>query len=205
MTSTPKTYQKVCKYCGSEFESTARNTRYCSKVCSDKAQEINIRKTKKRRTKRKEYSLNKKVNNTLSYAYKTAHKVAELFLIPKVCNCSAYNFDTPCTGDLELNHKDLNPFNNNPNNLEYLCKHHHARYHAEVVGDVNVVAEYQSLIESNIRELGLISKDDTYVKAELVAESMYRENTTKNLSDNMVQDFNDTLRDARILDTNDSE
>ena len=119
-------YNKICIYCGKEFQSNSRNTRYCSKECLDKAQLKRQSVTKRRRVRRKEYDKNKEVCRLLSRAYKLAKSVAEELKLPK-CNCEY------CKGgstDIELHHLNLNPLDNTPSNLIYLCKKKHAIVHS---------------------------------------------------------------------------
>lgn len=153
-------FKKVCKSvkCGKEFYSDSRNQRYCCQECSDYMQGVNKKKTKIRARKRKEYDKNKEINRALTKAYSLCETIFELYKIPKVCNCSEHGFDTPCSGSLERNHKDLNPFNNAPWNLEYLCKSHHARYHS-TQGDVNMVDTYNEAID----EAGFEDDDKKYI------------------------------------------
>lgn len=136
-------YKKKCVYCGKEYESTSRNSRYCCQECCDKAQIKNKKVKKTRARKRKEYDENKEINRALTKAYALAHAVADLYQIPKVCCCA----DENCKGPLELNHKDLDPFNNEPWNLEYRCKSHHKAWH-DTQGDVNMVETYNEAVDA---------------------------------------------------------
>lgn len=138
-------YNKKCVYCGKEYQSTARNSRYCSSECCEKAQVVNKKKKKVRQKKRKLYEENKEINRALSKAYALAHEVADLYKIPKVCAHSDY--DGECTETMELHHKDLNPFNNAPWNLEWICKRHHKAHH-DRLGDVNMVETYNECVDS---------------------------------------------------------
>lgn len=140
-------YTKTCKYCGKEFLSDARNQRYCCDECTEKAQVVRKKKNKVRKKKRQEYDKNKEINRALTKAYSLCETVFELYQIPKVCNCKAHGFTTSCNGELERNHKDLNPFNNAPWNLEYLCKSHHKAYH-DTQGDVNMVETYNEAVDA---------------------------------------------------------
>lgn len=139
-------YSKTCKYCGKEYKSDARNQGYCCSDCVDKAQVVKKKKVRKRKEKRKEYSENKEINRALTKAYSLCETVFELYEIPKKCNCAEHGFKGPCKGSLERNHKDLNPFNNAPWNLEYLCKSHHKEYH-DKMGDVNMVKTYNEAMD----------------------------------------------------------
>ena len=142
-------YKKTCKStkCSKEFYSDSRNQRYCCQGCSDYMQGVNKKRTKVRARKRKEYDKNKEINRALTKAYSLCETLFELYQIPKVCNCAEHGYTTPCSGPLERNHKDLNPFNNSPDNLEYMCKSHHAKYHTEM-GDVNMVETYNEAVDA---------------------------------------------------------
>ena len=154
-------YHKTCKYskCGKEFTSTSRNQRYCSDECCEAAQEINKKKTKTRRRKRKEYDQNKEINRALSSAYALAHKVADLFQIPKVCNCHEKGYTTPCSGEFELHHENGDPFDNSPWNLKYYCRHHHAKADDEHA-NVNMVDTYNKCVD----EAGFEDDDKKHIK-----------------------------------------
>ena len=93
-------YKKVCKYCGSGYESDSRNQRYCSTDCCEKAQVVLKKKTKKRAVKRKEYDKNKEINRALSVAHNLCEKVFELFRIPRVCMCKELGLEGECSGQL---------------------------------------------------------------------------------------------------------
>ena len=142
-------YSKVCKYCGKEYTSTSRNQKYCCQECSDKAQKKNKAIKKKRARRRKEYDENREINQALSAAYSLAHKVADLYMIPKVCGCGSYDCcDGECEGELQLHHRDFNPFNNHPKNLVYLASNHHAQVHADAKDSaVNMVETYKEGID----------------------------------------------------------
>jgi hypothetical protein len=148
-------YNKICKYCGKEYQSSSRNARYCCQECCDKAQVKRKKQNKVRAKKRKAYDENKEINRALTKAYSLAHTVAKLYGIPKVCCCA----DEHCNGPLELNHKDLNPFNNSPWNLEYRCLHHHKAYH-DNQGDVNMVGTFNEAVD----DAGFEDDDKKYLR-----------------------------------------
>lgn len=153
-------YQKKCKYCGKEYVSTSRNSRYCSEECCSNAQILRRKKNKVRKRKRKEYSENREINRGLTIAYSLAHKVVELFKFPDKCMCSELGFlEEECSGDLEIHHKDLNPFNNSPDNLIRLCKKHHAMLHSKLMS-VNMVESYNECVDV----AGFEDEDKKYVK-----------------------------------------
>lgn len=115
-------FHKTCKHCGKEFTSTARNTRYCSNECCDAAQVVNKAKKRKCAKRRKAYDENRELNRLISRAYSLSQAVGAY--LPKVCA----DHDDPnhtCEGPMELHHKDGNPFNCSPSNLEWRCRRSH--------------------------------------------------------------------------------
>lgn len=142
-------YKKKCVYCGKEYESTSRNQRYCSQECCDKAQVKNYKQKKTRARKRREYTKTQEIQKALAQAYALAHRVADVYGIPKVCQCrlsGEVSENNECSGDLELHHRDSDPFNNAPWNLGYWCEKHHKMEHSKV-GRVNVVKAFQDAQE----------------------------------------------------------
>lgn len=137
-------FKKTCKYCDKEFESESRNTRYCSDECCQKAQKKRVSQNKTRKRKRQEYDENREINRALSVAYNLAHKVADLYEIPKVC-CHQH-LEGECKGDLQLHHHDSNPFNNSPWNLGWSCNGHHMKHHT-LTKDVNMVETYKKAVD----------------------------------------------------------
>lgn len=153
-------YQKICHNpkCNKEYLSNSRNQKYCCEDCAVYMSGVVKVKSKKRAQKRKEYDKNKEINRALSKAYSLCETVFELYQIPKVCKCKELGLEGECSGELERNHEDLNPFNNAPWNLGYLCKSHHKRYH-DKMGDVNMVETYNEAID----EAGFEDDDKKYV------------------------------------------
>lgn len=140
-------YTKSCVYCHETYTSESRGQRYCSPECCEKAQEVNKKKTKHRRAKRKEYHENREINVALSTAYSLAKRVAKLYYIPESCGCERLGLEGKCTGELELHHRDFNPFNNHPDNLVWLCKSHHAAVHNGKT-HVNMVETYKEAVDT---------------------------------------------------------
>lgn len=144
-------FDKICKNvkCGKEFKSTSRNQRYCSDECCEYCQKVNTKKMQSRKRRRREYDKNKEINRMLSKSYSLAHQVAEEFGIPKVCECVLRGDDlheNPCSGELQLHHKDGDPFNNSPMNLGWFCNHHHAE-EDEKHGRINMITLWQECME----------------------------------------------------------
>ena len=152
-------YNKICKYCGKEYQSSSRNARYCCQECCDKAQVKRKKQNKVRAKKRKAYDENKEINRALTKAYSLCQTVFELYQIPKVCSCARYGFSGECTEDLQRHHLNGNPFDNSPWNLVYLCSRHHKMYH-DRRGDVNMVETYNEAKD----EAGFEDDDKKYIK-----------------------------------------
>lgn len=131
-------FTKKCKYCDKEFESEARNTRYCSLTCCSKAQQKQRKIKQVRKRKRKEYSENVEINRVLSAAYTLAKKVSDLFDLDRTCHCQEFYLEGDCTEDIQLHHRNFNPFDNRPENLIWLCTSHHAKLHSNS-NDVNII------------------------------------------------------------------
>ena len=150
-------YKKKCIYCGKDYESDSRNQRYCSDECCSKAQDKNYKQKKTRARKRREYSKTQEIQRALASAYALAHKVAEVYEIPKVCVHKLngeVDENNECSGDFELHHLDSNPFNNAPWNLGWFCEKHHKVEHTRK-GKVNVVQAYKDADEQtkNVHEM----------------------------------------------------
>lgn len=143
-------YKKVCKHCGKEFESVARNTRYCSQECCDKAQKVRTSHNKKCAKRRKEYDENKDLARLVSRTYAIANALGAL--IPKVCALSGQP-GHECSGPMELHHKNGNPFNNSLSNLEWRCRCAHEEAHKEmpVYSIVDILKE--ALLQENPQEV----------------------------------------------------
>lgn len=153
LTKDGKFYRKSCHICGREFFDTSRNSKYCSDECAEKALVKVNKRNKTRRIRRKAYDENREINRALSKAYALAHDVAKLYKIPKICACKEFGFiDHICKGPLQLHHKNLNPFDNSPGNLIWVCNSVHKSIH-DKLGDVNMVDLYnKSLDEAGFEE-----------------------------------------------------
>lgn len=118
-------FNKLCAYCGREFQSESRNTRYCSKECCDKAQKRKTKVNKAREVRRRRYDQTREIQLLLATSYRAAERMAFLTL-EKKCACNGL---IEKDGPLELHHKDGNPLNNSPSNLVWLTKSKHAKLH----------------------------------------------------------------------------
>lgn len=153
-------YQKICKNpkCNCEYLSDSRNQKYCSDECAEYMKGVVKKKTKRKAVRRKEYDKNREINRALSKAYSLCETVFELYKIPKVCNCKEHGLEGECSGPLQRHHKNGNPFDNSPWNLEYECARHHKMYH-DKVGDINMVDTYNEAID----EAGFDNDDEKYI------------------------------------------
>lgn len=123
-------YNKICKYekCGKEFTSEARNTRYCSDDCCSKAQVLNRSKNRRLKKRRDKYDELKEFNRLISRAYSLANSIGQY--LPK--ECADIGDGHVCEGPMEIHHKDMNPFNNSPLNLEWRCRKSHVEKHSKL-------------------------------------------------------------------------
>ena len=141
---TETVYKKVCKdpKCNCTYWTTSRNQKYHSVECQERMKVVVKKKSARKAKRRAEYDENAEINRTLSSCYTLAHKVADLYKIPRRCTCHGKG----CNGPLQLHHKDGNPFNNSPWNLEWLCASHHKRLH-DTIPDINMVVLYNQCLE----------------------------------------------------------
>ena len=120
-------YKKICKNpkCNKDFESESRNTRYCSTECCATAQIINKKKDKKCSKRRKRVPGGPCFTTfTIKDLCSLSRDVADAVL-QKKCQMSLRDPSHVCSGNLELHHKDANPFNISISNMEYLCRTAH--------------------------------------------------------------------------------
>lgn len=159
-------YTKICRFCGKEFQSEARNTRYCSQDCCDKANVKNRKIKKSRAVRNKQRKENEVENRLLTRAYSLTSFVAESFNLPS-CNCEF------CKGDSEKypnenHHKNLNPLDNTPNNIIRVCNHRHKIIHNQMP-DINMVKVLSKSwsSENTVEELNLMFSEiwEDYLKS----------------------------------------
>ena len=135
----------ICQYCGKSFIPNKFNWRkkYCNKRCGDKHYvklhpEVRKKAWRKyneahrkeqRRRSRKYYYENKKKQldyrrkRRLENSARTRAKLVAKKHFEKICYfCNSKK-------NVEVHHKDFNPFNNKPKNLIYLCSICHGREH----------------------------------------------------------------------------
>lgn len=151
-----KVYEKVCVYCGLSYQSTSRGKRYCSDKCCEEANAKNKALKKKRAKRNKQRKEHEMENRLATRAYSMCNFIAEQFKI-KQCNCDN------CKGENinnELHHKDMNIFNNDPNNIINFCNRTHKIVHNHLP-DVNTVTVLSKCLdtENPIEEYNLLLKE----------------------------------------------
>lgn len=117
-------FQKVCRVCHKEFESNARNTKYCGDECADKTKGIHAGRAKRRR----DYKRNASDRRRQSMSRKQARE----FCIAEhtVANCTRCGVALQIK-ELEDHHRDGNPFNNDKDNLTLHCGKCHPKSDAQ--------------------------------------------------------------------------
>lgn len=111
-----KLYDKNCKNprCTKRFQHESRNKRYCCEEC-----EVAGRGLARRRAKtRKEYKRTAPRRRAESMSRKQAREAAINDVVSWVCNTCGGVFRLR---DLELHHRDGNPFNNDSDNWAFQC------------------------------------------------------------------------------------
>lgn len=119
-------FKKICKICGTEFESDARNTIYCSDKCAKRGAKKAYRSRKMKHINAVRRGDDKEIENIITAAYKLSREVAKLCLIKK-CSCTEEGHI--CSGELHVHHIDHDPLNCHPSNLVWLCEVAHNEVH----------------------------------------------------------------------------
>ena len=119
-------FKKNCKICGTEFESDARNTIYCSDKCAKRGAKKAYRSRKMKHINAVRRGDDKEIENVISAAYKLSREIAKLCLIKK---CSCADPDHVCDGELQVHHINHDCFNCHPSNLMWLCEKAHHEIH----------------------------------------------------------------------------
>lgn len=150
-------FTKTCKICGCEFESEARNTRYCSDKCAKRAAK---KAAKKRKVKKDEnYNETVELDRLICKAYALSREIAEMF-VPKICACTE---EHECCDEFECHHKDHNPFNMAPSNLQWVCKNGHVAIHSSEE-DVDIYSELKAYAvlkqQAEIRERNRLLREE---------------------------------------------
>lgn len=115
-------YQKTChlRSCIKPFESAARNSKYCSEPCAEKAKKHGNQRIKRRRGYIKD-APNKRAQSMSrrEFRYNGLSEMA-------VCICQSCG-DFLWGKDVEFHHRDGNPFNNHQDNRASLCHKCHVK------------------------------------------------------------------------------
>lgn len=112
-------FKKNCHQCKNPFDSTARNTKYCSAECAGKAKE----RHNKLHNNRREYARDAPRRRKLTMSRAEAREFA-ISLLPTVCvGCGK----VVAIKNIEIHHRDGDPFNNVPENLAPLCGQCHPK------------------------------------------------------------------------------
>lgn len=118
-------YEKTCRNpdCKKVFKSFSRNTRYCSPECLETMTQKNRALGKRRRN----YQKNSVMLRAQSMSRKQARMYAFNELVP--CECQICH-KTFYLKDIEVAHKDQNPFNNDKENFGLFCVPCHREFDA---------------------------------------------------------------------------
>ena len=145
-------FNKVCKICGVNFKSESSSTKYCSDKCKKKGAKKLRRSRKMKHIKALQRGDDSEISSLIAEAYRLSRKVAKLTLAKK---CVFTKEDHSCEGELEVHHKDHNPFNARPENLCWVCEKAHKEIHS-IEEDCSVIDELKAYItirkQSEIRE-----------------------------------------------------
>lgn len=117
-------YRKRCLFCGKEFSGPSRNLRYCSDPkCIARREALSKRKQHRKSVYRRNIVEFRAMALARAAARKTAESILQSAGVERKC-C----FDSCAETDpknLELHHRNGNPFDIHPSNLEWLCTVHH--------------------------------------------------------------------------------
>lgn len=150
-------YTKRCPHCKKEYETTSRSQKFCSVECGKKY-------SKRIKTSRIKYDETKAFERIRSRSHALAVSVLELYselgIREKKCAICGE------TEGLECHHTDHFSFlNNNPDQLQWLCKSCHSKEHSRVEAELNekgVLLEewYHKSMEPFYKALGMIKTID---------------------------------------------
>ena len=126
----------ICQYCQEVFfNKPSDNSKYCSRICFNKD-----RKGKKYPPefgqKIRESKLSRKLTNPMS-----SRRRASKYLYPKPEPCEVCGENDP--KKIDRHHIDRDPFNNDRNNIAFLCKLHHQRIHKNWTKRKIIADEYR--------------------------------------------------------------
>ena len=80
--------------------------------------------------------------------------------------CERCGSVSPNTRRLDVHHKDRDKMNNNPSNLETLCRSYHLKEHAFDKNKILTEAHRESVRQSNKRRRGILKSEETHVRME---------------------------------------
>lgn len=148
-------FQKICKICGTTFESDSNNTKYCSENCAKKGAKKRRRSIKMKHINAVKRGDDKEIEILIASAYKLAREVAKMCLHKK-CMCT--DKDHVCKGKLHVHHINHLIWDNRPQNLMWLCEKAHHEIHNQEE-DCSINSEIRAFItirkQEEIRERNL--------------------------------------------------
>lgn len=143
---------KICTICGNEFESASNNTKYCSDKCAKRGAKKAYRSRKMKHINAVKRGDDKAIKQLMTDAYRLSRGIAKLCLFKK---CMYNKPDHICEGELQVHHKNHNPFDARPENLIWLCEKAHNEIHNQEE-DCSIIDEIKAYItirkQEEIRE-----------------------------------------------------
>lgn len=145
-------FTKICTICGNEFESASNNTKYCSDKCAKRGAKKAYRSRKMKRINAVKRGDDKAIKQLMTDAYRLSRAIAKLCLFKK---CMYNKPDHVCEGELQVHHRNHNPFDARPENLCWLCEKAHNEIHNNEE-DCSIIEETKAYItirkQEEIRE-----------------------------------------------------
>jgi len=145
-------FTKICTICGNEFESASNNTKYCSDKCAKRGAKKAYRSRKMKHINAVKHGDDKAIKQLMTDAYRLSRAIAKLCLFKK-CMCNKP--DHVCEGELQVHHRNHNPFDARPENLCWLCEKAHRELHNNEE-DCSIIDETKAYItirkQEEIRE-----------------------------------------------------
>lgn len=145
-------FTKICTICGNEFESASNNTKYCSDKCAKRGAKKAYRSRKMKHINAVKRGDDKAIKQLMTDAYRLSRGIAKLCLFKK-CMCNKPGHI--CEGELQVHHKNHNPFDCRPSNLIWLCEKAHNEIHNNEE-DCSIIEEIKAYItirkQEEIRE-----------------------------------------------------
>jgi hypothetical protein len=145
-------FTKICTICGNEFESASNNTKYCSDKCAKRGAKKAYRSRKMKHINAVKRGDDKAIKQLMTDAYRLSRAIAKLCLFKK---CMYNKPDHVCEGELQVHHRNHNPFDARPENLCWLCEKAHNEIHNNEE-DCSIIEETKAYItirkQEEIRE-----------------------------------------------------